>query len=135
MQQMLELVSDLLFGCALLLLHACGRHMQEAVAMCSAMIQPKSVLFNTRQAEETQLPSSKPSRTPREPKSGLSSSTQGLLQSRPGRQAAPAGTGMLFALQSMANRMSPVLSSYVTHQHAQDQPSNETTNDDRHGIL
>jgi len=55
---------------------------------------------------------------------GLLGSAQGLFQSMPGRQAASAGTGMLFALRSMAIRMSPVLSSYVSHQHAEDQPVN-----------
>jgi len=52
---------------------------------------------------------------------GLLGSAQGLLQSTPGRQAASAGTGMLFALRSMANRMSPVLSSCVSHRLAENQ--------------
>ncbi len=73
------------------------------------------------QAEEAHAPPPGPHERTNESRTGLLGSAQGLLQSTPGRQAASAGTGMLFALRSMAIRMSPVLSSYVAHHHAEDQ--------------
>lgn len=67
------------------------------------------------------MPPPGPHERTKESRTGLLGSAHGLLQSTPGRQAASAGTGMLFALRSMAIRMTPVLSSDVSHQHAEDQ--------------
>ncbi|KAA6417525.1 MAG: 2-phosphoglycerate expressed [Trebouxia sp. A1-2] len=50
-------------------------------------------------------------------------------------QAASAGTGMLFALRSMAIRLSPVLSTYVSHHHAEDESVNGQDNAAEHPQL
>lgn len=96
----------------------------HVLAACKILLHGQSVFqpdqsacVDCSQAEESHAP-------PPGPHGRTKESKMGLLQSTPGRQAASAGTGMLFALRSMAIRMSPVLSSYVSHQHAEDQSVN-----------
>ncbi|DBA83828.1 TPA: hypothetical protein ACH3X1_006347 [Trebouxia sp. C0004] len=95
----------------------------DAAVQQGAELQPDS-----SHAKEAPAPPPGPRGRTKESNIGLLGSAQGLLQSTPGRQAASAGTGMLFALRSMAIRMSPVLSSYVSHNHAEDQCVNGQDN-------
>lgn len=103
----------------------------HVLAACKILLHGQSVFqpdenccVDCSQAEEAHAPPLGPHGGTKESKMGLLGSAQGLLQSTPGRQAASAGTGMLFALRSMAIRLSPVLSTYVSHHHAEDESVN-----------
>ncbi|KAL0041761.1 hypothetical protein WJX79_003730 [Trebouxia sp. C0005] len=102
----------------------------DAAVQQGAELEPDS-----SQAEEAHAPPLGPHGGTKESKMGLLGSAQGLLQSTPGRQAASAGTGMLFALRSMAIRLSPVLSTYVSHHHAEDESVNGQDNAAEHPQL
>ena len=87
-----------------------------------------------RQSEKANTSPPKPDQQTSKPEPGLLGSAQNLLQPQHSKQSS-ASTGMLFALQSMAKHMSPVLSSYVSHQQAQDQSDSEHSSEDQQGRL
>lgn len=69
-----------------------------------------------RGSEMADAPSSHQTHATQDRTTSLLGSMQQMLRSQPVKPTS-AATGMLFALQSVANRMSPVLSSYVSWQH------------------